>query len=177
MSPFIKNMSITDLGFAGGFSRWGFRAIASGRGHCCKLRHGFERAFVANNTALRHSEDSTIGRPALSALMSFCHQIGNTGRRTIKISESGTVRITRHELSIIAALAHAQAGNKEKCQSILPWLLGTANTRSAYQAAQVYGVICANAGIYIDAPRLRLSQPINSPVRQSESIQMSRLLH
>lgn len=170
-------MSITDLGFAGGFSLWGFRAIASGRGHCCQLRHGFERAFVANNKALRQAEGSTVGKPALSALMNFCHQMGNAGTRTIKISESGTMRITRHELSIIAALVHAQAGNKEKCQSILPWLLGTANTRSAYQAAQAYGVICADAGIYIYAPRLRLSQRISSPIQQSESIQVSRLLH
>ncbi|WP_189582217.1 hypothetical protein [Litorimonas cladophorae] len=177
MSPFIENMSITDLGFGGGFSLWGFRAIASGRGHCCKLKHGFERAFVANNKAVRQAEGSTVGKRALSALMTFCHQMGNTGRRTIKISESGTMRITRHELSIIAALAHAQAGNKEKCQSILPWLLGTANTRSTYQAAQVYGVICADAGIYINAPRLRLSQPVSSSVRQSENIQLTRLLH
>jgi len=87
------------------------------------------------------------------------------------------MRLTRHELNIIAALAHAQVGNKEKCQSILPWLLGAANTRSAYQAAQVYGVICAEAGIYIDAPSLRLSQPPRARAWPPKNTQIGQVIH
>lgn len=150
MYPFLKDQIITDLGFGSGFALWGFRAIATGQGNCRCLSSGFNRAFSLDNDTVKSQHGGSGGKLAINALKSFSYQLGNAGKRRIKLSSPGTMRITADEVCIIASLASAQGGNEMLCKAHLTWLLGGANTEFACHAAQTYGMICASAGITMD---------------------------
>lgn len=159
MYPFLNKTLITDLGFGAGFTLWGFRAMASGCGGCKTMRSGFQKAFSSDNRALQMTDGEPIGLPAMKALAELCRLIGTLGRRKIVLSSSGSMRLTADELSLVAALSAAQAGDSNLCQTHLLWLLGTSDTEPSYQAAVTYGLICAEAGIFIHEPKIETSPP------------------
>lgn len=170
MYPFIENKLITDLGFGSGFALWGFRAIASGKTECRHFTVGFNRAFSIDNDVIRSQHGGTTGRLAMNALKSFSYQLGTLGKRKIILSSSGTLNVTADELSIIAALAAAQAGRDDVCHLHLTWLLAHSDTTYARHAAITYGVVCAQAGINIESLNIEAdetpsknSQMINAP--------------
>jgi len=153
MYPFLKNKVITDLGFGSGFALWGFRAIASGKGHCCHLSTGFNRAFAMDNEECRSQHGGTRGRLAMNALKSFSYQLGYLGQRKIILSEPGSMRLTADELCIVAALSAAQAGDDNLCHTHLMWILAQSDTKFARHAAVTYGIICSQVGIDIIGPQ------------------------
>lgn len=152
MYPYIQGETITALGFGGGFALWGIRAIVSGKGKCCRLNAGFDRAFAIDNVmdkTLATQTNRRAGCFAMNAMKSFCYQLGTLGRREIVISSPGTMGVTADELSIVSILAGGQAGDKDRCEAHLCWLLATNETQLAYRAAQTYGELCNHAGIEI----------------------------
>lgn len=158
MSPFLENTFITDLGFGGGFALWGFRAMAAGCGGCRTLRGGFHKAFNQNAAGLRSPDEMTEGLLAMKALAGFCRSLGENGKRKILLSESGTLRLTADEVSLVAALSAAQANQSSLCRAHLLWLQGNSKTKAACEAAAEYGLICAEAEIFIEAPRVQITQ-------------------
>ena len=100
----------------------------------------------------------------MKALASFCRTLGENGKRKILLSESGTLRLTADEVSLVATLAAAQSNQIPLCRAHLLWLQGNDRTAAACQAAQQYGLICSEADIYIEEPRVEISQiSRNSP--------------
>ena len=158
MSPFLENTFITDLGFGGGFALWGFRAMAAGCGGCRTLRGGFHKAFMNNTMGVKSAQDMTAGLSAMKALAEFCRSLGENGKRKIILSESGTVRLTADEVSLVAALSSGQSHQLSLCRAHLLWLQGNSNTEAACQAAIKYGAICGEADIFIEAPRVEMTQ-------------------
>jgi hypothetical protein len=167
MSPFLENTFITDLGFGGGFALWGFRAMAAGCGGCRTLRGGFHKAFNQNAASCKAPDERTEGLSAMKALAGFCRSLGENGKRKIVLSESGTMRVTADEVSVAAALSAAQANQLSLCRAHLLWLQGNSKTRTACEAAAEYGQICAEADIFIEAPRMQITQL--SPSQTSEN--------
>lgn len=166
MSPFLEDTLITDLGFGGGFALWGFRAMAAGCGGCRTLRGGFHKAFKHNSARIRSDDDMTAGLSAMKALAAFCRSLGENGKRKILLSESGTMRLTADEVSLVAALSSGQSHQLSLCRAHLLWLQGNSKTDAACQAAVEYGLICAEADIFIEAPRVQITQL--SPRQTSE---------
>lgn len=171
MSPFLENTFITDLGFGGGFALWGFRAMAAGCGGCRTLRGGFDKAFRQNKADVDLPHDLTAGLSAMKALAAFCRNLGENGKRKILLSESGTMRLTADEVSLVAALSAGQSHQLSLCRAHLLWLQGNSKTDAACQAAMEYGLICAEADIFIEAPRVQITQL--SP--QSDNTQYTQL--
>lgn len=158
MYPFIENKSITDLGFGGGFALWRFRAIASSKMTCRHFTAGFNRAFSIDNDDVKSQHGGTSGRLAMNALKSFSYQLEALGKRKIILSSSGTLNVTADELSIVAALAAAQAGRDDVCHLHLTWFLAHSDTTYAKHAAMTYGIICAKAGINIESLDIEAGQ-------------------
>lgn len=175
MYPFIKHTTIPDLGFGGGFALWGFRAIAGGQGNCCQLNVGFNKAFSIDTQFGNVRQGGTRGRLAINAMKSFAYQIGNTGKRKVILSTSGTLNLTADEICIVAALSTAQSGDDALCQAHLTWLLKTSNTELPYHAAVTYGLICSESGIEIKRPNVAMNSVAYRDVVMQDSERRSAL--
>lgn len=145
---FLNHPLLTELGFAAGFALWGFRSCARGQERCCVIAQGFQRMFGA---------DAPL---AVGGLLALARILGADGRRKIRLASPGCVRLTSDELSVVAALAAAQAGDEPRLEAHLSWLLACAPEPRACVAAWRTGQVFADAGMKIEAPELDITPPL-----------------
>jgi len=138
-------MSVPDLGSGAGFALWAFRAAAVGHMGCCALVRGYENEF-----------GERAGR-ALSAVHRLARVIGREGGRVITLSHPGCGRVTADELSLVAALAAAQAGDAGKRNAHLSWLMCARAEETARAIADEIGALFKESGLVITAPPIELS--------------------
>lgn len=143
---FVRSLTIPDLGPGAGFALWAFRAAAIGHIGCCALRRGYDEAFGPE------------AERALAAIDRLARAIGNEGGRVITLSHPGCGRVTADELSLTAALAAAQAGDIDKRNAHLNWLMCARTEKEARLIADEIGALFMTAGLSISAPPVELYQ-------------------
>lgn len=105
---------VPDLGLAAGFAIFGFRVSARGQWRCRVVQRGFANTL---------GEDAS---DVLERMVHFARELGFSGNRKVTLGMPGCIRATSDELSFLAALNAAQAGNAELCKNHLDWIFGGA---------------------------------------------------
>lgn len=113
-SAFVTDTYLPDLGTGSGIAIWGFRACAMGGAGCCTIVRGFENAFAGD------------GAPVLGSMLALARFIGHDGRRKVSLAMPGCARITRDELSLLAAFGAAQMQDEALRDAHLTWLTARA---------------------------------------------------
>jgi len=91
---------------------FGFRSCALGHTKCCCLVRKFQDIF-----------GEEAGGKVLYSLLKLAQNLGNDGKRVIRLSGPETVKFTHDEASVLSALAAAQADDFETSEAHLNWLL------------------------------------------------------
>lgn len=142
---FVEGISLASLGYGAGMALWSFRACARGQAGCCIVVDSYRRIFDAD------------GPGALGAVLDLARALGRDGRRTIGVAMPGCAGVTADELSLIAALAAAQARDEERRDAHLAWLFGCAPQVHAVVASDRVGYFYATRGLTIGAPQVEAS--------------------
>ena len=110
---FVRSLKVADLGTAGGFALWAFRAVATtGVAQCGQVAEGFERALGPE------------GAEGCATFHALSRLIGFASNRPISLAKPRCCQITADELSILAALAASQVGDEEEQDFYISWLGG-----------------------------------------------------
>lgn len=142
---FLETPVLADLPFAGAFALWGIRACAVGHQECCVLTQGY-RAHLDKDWP-----------EALSLILLLTRIIGADGRRKVSVGLPGAPRLTSDELSLIALLAAAQAGDEDRVNAHFAWLLAAQPEETARKVALRLGALFARTGLTIDSPHLEIA--------------------
>lgn len=145
----IGNLRLTDLAFASRFAIWGFRAVAVGHHRCPAITAGYEQVLDS------HAEDS------YQALQDFVYSMAQSGRRRIKISMPGCLKVTADELSILSALHAVQTDQYLLVKSHLNWLLGGHSDLAVFKAVMSFGAALSQGGVTVPAPDVQLTKAGN----------------
>ncbi len=137
---FISSLTIPQLGVGAAHALWGFRAAAVGHIECPTLARGYHQACGPH------------GVEALSAILVFARTIGANGARRIGLATPGCCGVTADEVSVVGALAAAQAGEDDKRDAHLEWLLVRGGCAEAISAADGVARVFSACGVAIDAP-------------------------
>lgn len=152
----IGNVRLTDLAFASQFSIWGFRAVATGHHRCPIVTEGYRI------TLFEHSETG------YQALQDFVFSLAQTGRRKVKISMSGCLKVTADELSILSAIHAAQTRQQLLLESNIKWLLGGQSTPAVYEAITKFGSALSSAGLHVSMPDIHLQSCEGKSANQNQ---------
>lgn len=160
----IGNIRLTDLAFASRFSIWWFRAVATGHHRCPAVIAGYRQA-------LNEQAES-----AYQALQDFVCLMAQSGRRSIKISLPGCLKVTADELSILSAIHAVQTDQYLLVKSHLNWLLGSHSDPVVFHAVTSFGSALAEGGVTVPIPDIQLqsarsntSNIIQSVTQQGDS--------
>lgn len=137
---------LRDLGYGEHLLVWGFRAVVSGRGECPIVAREFKQAC------------GDLAGETRAALTVFVQQLAVQGRRTVSLAPPGCLTLTRDEQLVVAVFAAAQAGDQDRLDAHLAWLL-------AGPPAPPFAA-CARAvaqALAISGHRLRLAPPVLAP--------------
>ncbi len=141
---FVSSTSLSQLGCGAGYALWGFRAAAIGHLDCGALARGYDAVFGAH------------GAQARCAVLVFARLIGSAGRRRICLGAPGCCGVTCDELSIVAVLAAAQAGDIGRRDAHLLWLLARRDGDAAGEAASSLARRFSAIGLEIKPPPVEL---------------------
>ncbi|MEO1311332.1 MAG: hypothetical protein AAFV51_10250 [Pseudomonadota bacterium] len=136
----VPLLKLPELGSGGAVAVWAFRATVAGQSDCPALTRGY-RDLLGEH-----------GEPALRAIETLVAAIAQDGRRRrVGLAPPGCCCVTADELSIVAVLAAAQAGDRERLTAHLRWIVGR-------ETAGTLGAVCAVAAVFSKA-----GLPITAP--------------
>ena len=142
---FVKSVIVPNLGAGAHLALWAFRAGAVGHLECCALVKAFDRTM---------GEEAG---PALAAVCRLVRVVGRDGGRVIRLAHPGCCRVTADELSLVAALAAAQSGDRARRDAHVSWLTCGRAEDAARCAADDVAAAFDAAAMIIAAPQVEIS--------------------
>ncbi len=132
---------LRDLRYVQHFCVWALRTSVACSPQCRILLREFDRAFAGR------IEDG------LDAYHDLIRSLGK-GRRQVRIGRPGHIELTHDERSLLALLAAAQAGDRERFQAHACFFMGHGRLDRLYDDARAFTRLLGRQGHFFSKPRM-----------------------
>lgn len=140
---------IRSLRYVEHFLAWALRTSVACSPQCRTLQREFIHAFGAEPSA------------GIQAFHSWLMALSQ-GQRRLEIGRPGLIELTRDEEALLALLASAQAGDRDRFLAQARWLMGTEPDAGLYAAGQGLMALLNGRGYQIALARLTPVTPCRS---------------